>query len=198
VGTQKGEVMKHKLNARILSAAFVALSLTGATAFAQHEHHGGQKPSQSGQKQEQHKGHDAGQGMAGMMAEPHHLLAMAHHESMAAFARALNRHTAGTGTLNAEFARNAVAEIRRNFDQMARHHHDHMQTMSGAARTQMDAMMKQMEPHHAKMREHLEALERETGGAQPDRQRVATHAAEFVKHLDEMSKMHGGHAGHHK
>jgi hypothetical protein len=191
--------MKHKLNARILSAALVALSLTGATAFAQHEHHGGQKPNQPGQKQEQqHKGHDAGQGMAGMMAEPHHLLAMAHHESMAAFARALNRHASASGALNAEFARDAVAEIRRNFDQMTRHHHDHMQTMSGATRAQMDAMMKQMEPHHAKMREQLEALERETGGAQPDRGRVSQHAAEFVKHLDEMSKMHGGHAGHHK
>jgi hypothetical protein len=189
--------MRSKLNALMMAAgALLALSFAGAPAFAQHEHHGGQKPApgrQQGQQQQQHQGHD----MAAMMQEPHRLLAMAHHESAAAFARALSKHASGAGAFNAEFARDAVAEVRRNFDQMTRHHHDHMQAMSGPMRAQMDAMMKQTEPHHAKMREHLEALERETGGAQPGRQRVAEHAAEFVKHLDAMSKMHAGHAGHH-
>jgi hypothetical protein len=187
--------MRHKLHAVMMTAgALLALSFAGAPAFAQHEHHGGQKPAQGQPQGQQHQGHD----MTAMTQEPHHLLAMAHHESLAAFARALNKHASGAGALSAEFARDAVAEVRRNFDQMTRHHHDHMQTMSGAARAQMDAMMKQMEPHHAKMREQLEALERETGGERPDRRRVAEHAAEFVKHLDVMAQMHGGHAGHQK
>ena len=52
----------------------------------------------------------------------------------------------------------------------------------------MDAAMRaQMEPQHAKVKEHLEGLERETGGDRADRQRVAQHAAELVKQLDQMS-----------
>lgn len=196
--------MKRNLNAVILTAgALLVLSCAGAPALAQHEHHGGQKPApkqeqKPGQPQ-QHQGHDmAGHGMTDMMQEPHHLLAMAYHESMAAFAKTLSKQAEKTSALNAEFARDAVAEMRRNFDQMMRHHQEHTQAMNAAQRAQMDAMMKQMEPHHAKMKEQLEALERETGGDRIDRQRVAQHAVEFVKHLDQMSGMHGGHAGHSK
>jgi hypothetical protein len=187
--------MKLHFNAMTVGAALVALSLIGGTALAQHEQHGGQRPTSQGNppgqpppQQHQQQGHDR----SAMMQEPHHLLAMAHHESMAAFARALNQHAAGKAAFHGEFARDAVAEIRRNFDQMTRHHQEHLQT------TQMEAMMKQMESHQAQLRTQLEALERETGGDRPDRQRITQHAAEFVKHLDEMSKLHGGHAGHHK
>lgn len=196
--------MKRHFNAVILVAsALLALSFAGAPALAQHEQHGGQKPAskqeQKPGQQQPHQGHDmAGIDMSKMMQEPHHLLAMAHHESMAAFAKTLSQHAGQTGAFDAEFARNAVAELRRNFDQMMRHHQEHMEAMSAAARTQMDAMMKQMEPHHAKVKEQLEALERETGMEKPDRARITQHAAELIKHLGEMSGMHGGHAGHSK
>jgi hypothetical protein len=188
--------MKQKLYVAVLSAALSFI--VTATAQAQHEHHGGQKPAPQEKKQEGHQHQAASGEMSKLMQEPHQLLAMAHHESMAAFAKTLSQHTEGTGTLNGDFARDAVAEIRRNFDQMLRHHQEHMQALSAAARAQMDAMMKQMEPHHAKLKEQLEALERETGGDRLDRQRVAGHTAELVKHLHEMSGMHGGHAGHSK
>jgi hypothetical protein len=186
--------MREKLYGMILSVTI--LFFTAATAQAQHEHHGGQKPAAQDKKQEEHQHHQGD--MSKMMQEPHQLLAMAHHVSMAAFTKTLGKQSEGTGALDGDFARDAVAEIRRNFDQMMRHHQEHTQAMGAEARSQMDAMMKQMEPHHAKMKEHLEALERETGGERPDRQRVAQHTAELVKHLDEMSGMHGGHANHGK
>jgi hypothetical protein len=183
--------MRQKLYGTILT---MALSFSAATAAqAQHEHHGGQKPATQTKKQDEHQHHHPQQGeMSKMMQEPHHALAMAYHQSMAIFARALHRHAEQTNAVNADFAREAVAEVRRNFDQMTRHHHEHMQTMNAAMRAQMDAMMKQIEPHHAKVKEHLEALERETGGDRIDRQRVAQHAAELVKHLT--AAHHGDHA----
>ena len=196
--------MKRNFNAVILAAgAVLVLSFAGAPALAQHEQHGGQKPApkqeQKPGQQQQHQGHDmAGMDMSKMMQEPHLLLAMAHHESMAAFAKILSQHAGQTGAFNADFARDAVAEIRRNFDQVTRHHQEHMEAMSAAMRSQMDAMMKQMEPHQAKVKEQLEALERETGMEKPDRARITQHAAELIKHLGMMSGMHGGHAGHSK
>ena len=186
--------MKQKLYGAILAAALIFIAAT--TAQAQHEHHGGQKPAAQDKKQDAHQHHQGD--MSKMTQEPHHALAMAYHESMAVFAKALRQNVAQTSAVNADFARDAVAELRRNFDQMMRHHQEHMQAMSAAMRAQMDAMMKQMEPHHAKVKEQLEALERETGGERPDRQRVAQHTVELVKHLDQMSGMHGGHAGHNK
>ena len=186
--------MKSKLHGTILAIALVFIAAT--TAQAQHEHHGGQKPAAQDKKQDAHQHHQGD--MSKMTQEPHHALAMAYHESMAVFAKALRQNVEQTSVVNADFARDAVAEIRRNFDQMMRHHQEHTQAMSAAARAQMDAIMKQMEPHQAKMKEHLEALERETGLEKPDRGRVGQHAAELLKHLNEASGMHGGHAGHQK
>lgn len=186
--------MREKVYGMILSVTLIIF--TAVTAQAQHEHHSGQKPAPQDKKQEEHQHHQSD--MSKMMQEPHQLLMMAHHVSMAAFAKALSRHSEGTGAVNSDFARDAVAEIRRNFDQMMRHQQQHTQAMGAEARSKMDAMMKQMEQHHGKMKEHLEALERETGSEHPDRQRVAQHTGQLVNHLDEMSAMHGGHPNHNK
>ena len=53
-----------------------------------------------------------------MMAnEPHHALAMSYHQNLATFAKALHEQTMGASSVNVEFARAAVAEMRRSFDQ---------------------------------------------------------------------------------
>lgn len=176
----------------VLALAF--LSVASARAQAQHEQHGGQKPAAQGEKKDQHQ--DMSTDMAQMMREPHHALAMAYHESMAVFAKALRQHAEQNNAVNGDFARDALAEVRRDFDQMERHQQEHMKTMTAEMRSQMDAMMKQMEAHHAKIRENLEALEKETAVETPNRARVAELTAEMLKHLDAMSSMHGGHQGH--
>jgi hypothetical protein len=127
----------------------------------------------------------------------HHALALAFHESMAVFTKTLRQNAEQTTAVDGDFARDAVAEIRRGFDQMQRHHQEQMNMLTGSARTQMEATMKQMEPHHAKIKEELEALERETGVEKPDRTRVLQHTTELLKHLNEMSGSHNGHTGHH-
>jgi hypothetical protein len=141
---------------------------------------------------------DVSGNMSKMTSEAHLVIAMAYHESVVAFAKALRQHIEQAGAVNGDFARSMVAEIRRGIDQMGRYHQEHLDALTPEMRGQLSAMVKQMEPHHAQMKEQLEALERETGGDQIDRRRVAQHTAELIKHLEQMSGAHGGHAGHSK
>lgn len=135
-----------------------------------------------------------------MMAnEPHHVLAMAYHQNLTAFAKALHEQTAGASSVNIEFARAAVAEMRRSFDRMKQHHQKHMQTMSAEMHTkmsgQMSEMMQQMVTHQTELNTRLTALEQEVQLSTPDAKKVAALAASVSSHLDSMSKMHQGAQG---
>ena len=178
-------------------AALLFAGLISGGAWAQHQPHGGQPPApQGGAGQRPVPQHDMSPDMAAMAREPHHLLAMAYHESMAAFARALQIGAEGTSSLDGAFARDAVAEIRRSFDLMERRHQSHMETMSGATRAQMEALMKDMEPRHARIKEHLVALERETAVSNPDPKVILEHARALLDQLSELSKTHGEPSSH--
>ena len=130
--------------------------------------------------------------MSKMMQEPHHVLAMAYQQNLAAFAKALHEQTAQATSVNVEFASAAVAEMRRSFDQMQQHHQEHMKTMSAEMHAKMGAMMQQMETHRTELNTQLTALEQEVQSATPDAKKVSTLAADVQTHLDAMSKMHDG------
>ena len=125
-----------------------------------------------------------------MMNEPHHALAMAYMQTIGTFAKTLHDQAEGSSPLNAEFARAAVAEIRRSLDEMEKHHGEHMKMMNDEMRTHMAAMMKDMEMHHAMLKDAVSALEKDVVADQPDSKQVAADSASILKHLDEMSKMH--------
>ena len=72
--------------------------------------------------------------MAGMSKEPHHVLAMAYHQNLATFAKSLHERTMQASSVNVEFARAAVTEMRRSFDQMKQHHQEHMQAMNATCK----------------------------------------------------------------
>lgn len=131
-----------------------------------------------------------------MATEPHHVLAMAYHQNLAAFAKALHEQTASAGPLNIDFARTAVSEMRRSFDQMKQHHQEHMEGMGAEMRAKMGAkmsgMMEKMQAHQADMNTQLTALEQEINSASPDAKRVSTLAESVHTHLTEMAKMHEG------
>lgn len=168
-----------------LIVVLFALVLTGALgAVAQHEQHGQMKQPQSGSMD-----------MSKMMQEPHHVLAMAYHQNLAAFAKALQEQTARASSVNVDFARAAVAEMRRSFDQMKQHHQEHMQTMSAEMRTTMSGMMQQMGTHQTELNTQLTTLEQEVQSATPDAKKVSTLADGVRTHLDAMSKMHQGSQG---
>ena len=131
-------------------------------------------------------------GTSAMMQEPHHLLAMAYKDNLVNFAKALRQEAAKATTVNPEFARAAVAEMRRSFAQMQEHHQDHMKAMDGKMKAQMAGMMKEMDAHHLAIQEHLAALDKEVQTSAPDSKSISKYVAEILKHCDGMSKMHGG------
>lgn len=164
----------------LATIAATILIVSGAAAISQQGH--------SGMPQHQQGMMD----MSAMKHEPHHLLAMAYKDNLVNFAKALRQEAAGAKTVNPEFARAAVAEMRRSFDQMLEHHQDHMKTMDEKMKAQMADIMMQMHAHHAAIGEHLAALEKEVQAAAPDAKRVSEHVTEILKQCEGMSKMHGG------
>jgi polyhydroxyalkanoate synthesis regulator phasin len=131
-----------------------------------------------------------------MAGEPHHVLAMAYHQNLAAFAKALYEQAASAGPLNLDFARTAVSEMRRSFDQMKQHHQEHMAGMSAEMHAKMDTrmsgMMEKMQTHQADMNTQLTALEQEVNSASPDAKKISAFADSVHAHLTEMATMHEG------
>ena len=164
--------MKTRTYTTILSVAALMLFST-AGALAQTKHHDMSKMD-----------------MSAMMSEPHHALAMAYKQNIGTFAKALHDQAQGSSPLNASFARDAVAEIKRSLDQMESHHGEHMSTMSEEMRSHMAMMMKDMEVHRSMLKNAVSALEQDVRADQLDSKRVAADSASILEHLDAMSKMH--------
>lgn len=125
-----------------------------------------------------------------MALEPHHVLAMDYHQNLAAFALALHGQAAMATTVDLEFSRLAVAEMRHSFDAMGKHHQEHRQTMSAEMHTRMSGRMKQMDLHQAELNTQLTALEQEVKLARPDPKTVSTLSADICAHLEAMSTLH--------
>ena len=184
------------MKSKVVSTVVIALSLGvfGATATnAQHADHSAKKaPSHSASQSKKGMSHD----QMMMAKEPHHILAMAYHQNLAAFAKALHEQTAHAGSVNVEFARAAVAEMRHSFDGMKQHHQEHMQTMDVAMQTKMSGMMQKMETHQTELNTRLTSLEQEVQSATPDAKKVSALAAGVHTHLNAMSMMmHQGKGG---
>jgi len=133
--------------------------------------------------------------MSKMMQEPHLVLAMAYHQNLTAFAKALREQTALATSVNVEFARAAVAEMRRSFDHIQQHHQEHMQTMSADMQAKMSGMMQQLETQQTELNTQITALEQEVQTATPDAKKISALAASALTHLDTMSKIHQGSQG---
>lgn len=159
--------------ARAISVTVMALSIAAVGAIA---------------TAAEHKSHSS---MAkGMAHDPHHALAMAYHHNLETFTKALRDQTAGTQSVNPEFARAAVAEMRRSLDQMKQHRQQCMQAMSAEMQAKMKAKMEQMGPHETQVTDQLAALEQEVQLATPESKNISKLASSIVAHLDAMSKMH--------
>lgn len=164
--------------------ALLALTVFGAgSAMAlAGQQHGADKPMQHGEGM---------MDMTGMMAEPHHVLAMAYMQNLGAFTHALRHQAEAATPLDASFARAAVDEIKRSIDEMEKHHAEHMKTMSVEMRSHMEMMMKDMDTHRAMIKDAVGALDKDVHADQIDAIKVAADCSVVIEHLDAMSKMHG-------
>lgn len=129
--------------------------------------------------------------MSAMMQEPHHQLAMAYKANLVNFARALQHEANQTNPINPEFARAAVAEMKRNFDQMQLHHRDHMKAVDENMKAQMADMMKEMGTRDLAIKEDLDALDKEAQASAPDARSISKYVDDILKTCESMSKMHG-------
>lgn len=176
--------MRVNKRALLSATALMLVLVIPCAASAQHKH------TQSGQKEADMAGMKSEMSM--MMKSPHHMLMTAHMESMSEFARALRDQAVKPETLDVEFARAAVAEVRHNLDAMEAIHQKHMQTMSAEMKSKMQPMMEKMDKDRSIMKDQVSALETDVLADAPDAKQVAAHANALLKHLGMMSKMHGG------
>jgi hypothetical protein len=163
--------------------AILMLMLASAIgAASQHEHHT-QPPQQKPGSMDMNK----------MMQDPHHVLSMAYMQNLATFARGLRNQVDSTKTVDGEFARTAVSEMRRSFDAMQQHVADHMKSMPADMQSHMSTVMQAMDTHVSAIKQSLTSLEREIQADTPSASKVSASAGEIVKHIDEMGQSHGDH-----
>ena len=184
--------MRVNIRALLSATAIMLVLVIPSAAWAQHKH------TQSGQKK-------AGMmtEMAKMMRSPHHMLMKAHLKTMSEFARTLRDQAVKPTTLDVEFARAAIAELRHNLDAIEALRQKHMQGMSAEMKAKMEAMsaemkskmqmmMEKMDKDRTKLKDQVSALETDVQANTPDSAQVAAHTNALLKQLGMMSKMNGG------
>ena len=176
--------MRVNTRAWLSATAIILVLLIPTAAWAQHKHTQGakMKPGMAGMKSE----------MSQMMKSPHHMLMMAHMNSMSGFASTLRDQALKPGALDVEFARAAVAELRHCLDAMEAIHQKHMDGMNAEMKAKMQMMMEKMGKERAMVKDQVSALETDVLADTPDSKQVAAHTNALLKHFAMMSKMHGG------
>ena len=157
----------------------------------------------------------ASAGMQGMMAGPHHALAMAYGENLATFARVVHADASRSNMVSTELARPATAEMRRSFDQMKAHHQAQMSTVGTTMRMPMamdsaaammrparpDAMVPKPMPTPTRndsmqpmkmgdMQTQLTAIESHLGMLETEVRGNSPNAAKVAEHASEILKLY--------
>ena len=179
---------KHSMVSATAAILALLMSVAASTSTAQTSK---PTPGKMPQHQDGMKGMKDMQGMHGMMGGPHQVLAMAYRDNLVTFARALRGQVNETKSVRLDFARPAVSEMRRSFDQMKEHHQAQMKVMADRSDPPKPQMMQQMDAHFAALGEHLTALESEIGASMPEYKKVSEHTTVILKQCAEMSEMHG-------
>ena len=113
-----------------------------------------------------------------MMENPQHTLMMAYHSNMMTFRHQLMKVARQGETVPREFARTAIAEMRRSTEEMERYRAEAMRNVPANVREHGD-MQKMMDQHLVDVKNHLRELE---NLARADR--IASQ--DVLKHLDAM------------
>jgi hypothetical protein len=168
------------------------LLLLSPSSSAQAVHQDGKSPALKAQIQhDNERRQNSDMNLSGMMQEPDHLLSMAYAQSIGRFTKALKGYSAHATSFDTHFARPATEEINRSFDEMEKHHREHMRAMSGSMDSDVSTMVEKWETHRLKLKDAIGVLEKDVEVDSPDTGRIVADCEEILKHLDEMSAMHG-------
>lgn len=130
--------------------------------------------------------------MSEMNEGPHHEMMMPYQQNMVNFAKALRGLAKESKTWDADFARTAVAEIKRSAESIDEIHRKHMSTMSSEMREKMKPMMEEMKKEQTELSEQILALEKtvepNTLNAKEIETRTAAIISEMEKEISEQKK----------
>ena len=124
--------------------------------------------------------------MAEMMKSPHHQMMSAYRQTVVNFAAALREMAADSKMFDREFARSALAEIKRGAEMMEGIHQKHEMTMSAEMRPKMRMMMEKMSQEQTALKEHIAALETLLQTDAPNLINVEMHADAIVSQFEKM------------
>lgn len=184
-----------KKNVYRISLAIIALMMFGGTAAlaqsrTQPRYADQAASAQAGKKQQGRVNHDIlMRDVSTMTNEPHHVLALAFMQNLATFAKTLSDQAQGETPLSADFARAAVSEIRRNFDEANTHHQEHVKAMRPGRPSRMSAMT-DMDMRDSPLRAAIDTLDKDVQNYTLNSRQIATDCAVVLKRLDEMTKLH--------
>jgi hypothetical protein len=170
------------MKTNVISAILVTLSLSALGAVAANAQTSTPTPAKPAMSQAEKV----------MITEPNYVLGTAYQKSMIAFADALNEQTVGGGPVDVNFARAAVDEMRRSFDEMKKYNEKYMSTISAEVRAKTTATMQSLETQRAGLNTQLTSLETEVKLSKPDAKKVATLSAGVRTQLDAMMMVDNG------
>jgi hypothetical protein len=129
-----------KCNSVIMAVAvLLCWAAVDVVTLAQHEGHGGQKPSAQDNRRQPEMRRRGGQvEMPIMTMTLNNLLAMSYLQNIATYARLLRDQVQQCGSVDGDFARDVTAEIWRSFDQLDRYRQEQIGMTQG--RMRMGAM----------------------------------------------------------
>jgi len=146
--------------------------------------------AQAGKKQQERVNHDLlTRDMSAMTNEPHQVLAMAFMQNLATFAKTLSDQAQDETPLSADFARAAVSEIRRNFDEANTHYQEHVKAMR-PGRPSRGSAMTDLNLRDSPLKAAIDALDKDVQNYTLDSQQIVTDCADVLKRLDEIAKLH--------
>lgn len=184
---------KMKKHAYITSLAVIALMGWGTmTALAQskarHPYADQAASAQAGKQGAERMNHDIlKRDISDVASEPHQVLTRAFMQNIETFTKVLSEQAQGNRPLSADFARAAVAEIIRNFDEANTHHQEHVKTMRPGRPSRMSGIG-DMTMRDSKLRTAIDTLEKDVQTYTLNLNQIATDCAEVLKHLDAMAK----------
>ncbi|HBG04498.1 MAG: hypothetical protein A2075_07120 [Geobacteraceae bacterium GWC2_58_44] len=127
-----------------------------------------------------------------MMANPQYLLMMGYHSNLMMFGHKLMKVAKQGETVPREFARVAVAEMRRSTEEMEKYRAEAMRNVPADVRAH-DEMQKTMDQHLVNVKSHLRELEDLTRGDRIPSQEVIRHLEAMYEGCEGMDcgMMHG-------